>query len=327
VIDRIKSLLGTHVGFIYDGRAETPNQSAMLTIEADQIVLEVPLLGAAEPYDAWFQVNARLPEDLLFRNVSTAIHLSGLEFGGYQRGIGSQHARGFLRCRRLVEAGARAIGYRQIHGLHTELVGLPAWIKPAVFTEDVETNEESRVTAVTHRAERRDRLEVTGMPCLSLAPHFETAHDYPNGEHSIRETMAIQTKYSDLQSWEVHSREHRALQDLVSLAFWHPCNLSVEKALHLEDQLATLDGEGHGFEWRAAFVPVFGRRARGLPIRPIPQSRFSLFTYEDIGKEGLAKWYEEFDDLKKSMGVLSASLFRQGPTVEVMMLQVAVALA
>ena len=92
-------------------------------------------------------------------------------------------------------------------------------------------------------------------------PWFETRHDRANTLHSIREAIVIQTRFEHPAEWEAHSAHHRALQDLMALVYWWPCNLATEQALRLEDEITTVDGKNHGIEWHTAFVPVFGRRA------------------------------------------------------------------
>lgn len=314
-----------HVGFLIDGDPNTPHHAAALTISEEQILLEIPLLqDESDAYERWFE-DVPPPDDLYLVTGSHNFHLAGASYRTRNINFNAVST-GRIVFKRLVRAGEVQPSYRTIHGLRTELAGLAGWMEPGVFVQTYETGADNRVTSAIFRAEHVAPIEVPSVPELSLMPWYDTRHDQANRLHSMRETIVVQTKFEDLTEWETHLARHQALQDLMSLVYWWPCNLETEQALRLEDEIMTLDGAKHGPEWHTAFVPDFGRRRAGVPIRTIPGMRFPLFSYTDIGEAGLEMWLNEYEGLRKSFGVLSASLFREGGTVEVEMLQVAVGL-
>lgn len=87
-----------------------------------------------------------------------------------------------------------------------------------------------------------------------------------------------------------------------------------------------MDDTDHGATWRTAVVPAAGRGPKSSTLRPLATNRPPLFTFADIGIDGLERWFAEYEHLGQAMWVLAASLFRTGGTVEVQLLQVGTAL-
>lgn len=318
---------GSHVGYIFDGNDSTPHIAAMLTVEFDSITLEVPLLAdLTAPYDAWF-TEGPPPEHLIFRNAEESFSLSGLSVRRHKRNWGFGHGVGILEADRIVRSGLNDARYTAINGLQSEIVGLPWWIAPDVFTYKHHTDAEGRITGADFHLTSTPAIQIPGVPGLTLTPTFDFDHDWANGRHEMFEFVVVQTEFESLTGWHIHHRLQRALQDLVSISFWHPCNLSVKRVLHADDPERTIDGTSHGTTWRRATVSGFGRRAKGQRVRTIAKNKDRpLFAFADIGIEGVAKWYREYDELGQAMWILSASLFREGGTVEVRLLQVGTAL-
>ena len=331
----MKDLPGTHVGFIIDGDAETPYIAVQLTVTPDECLLEIPMReGVTDAYQAWFSSfwssnsdDAKIPESLVFTKLGLTCDLSALRQKHISNSMDDSQGTGILSVGRVVETGIDAPeSYKTINALRSELDGLPAWIRPGVFAMEVHPNEEGRVEGVTYTVESKPSISVPGYSELALHPHFNTTHEWSNGLHSMRETMQIGTQFVDPQDWTVHHKLHRAIQDLVSIAYWFPCNAVAVQALREDDAEKDMGGGSHGRAWRSVVVPDFGRRTVRTPIRVLPSNDRPLFDFTDIGADGLGKWLAEYDQLGQAMWVLASSLFRAGGTVEVQLLQVGTAL-
>lgn len=323
------SLQGTHVGFVVGPHDGDPVHPSMLSIEGDRFRLDVPVRVDALSLPAFFAGpgdEELLPHDqLLFSSVDHTFWLADLRrIHRRSDSIGRQVWT--YDVDKLVETGPRPPSFHSIHGLRSEIVGLPSWLTPNVFSAEYELNEKSRLERVTFTAQRQQSIHISSASGLSVAPYFEFSHDSANGTHHIRETVQVESLLPIALEWSFHVRLHRALQDLVSLAFWHPCNLISDAALRFDDGMVTLDGQFHGSDWRDAKLADFGRRMVNQLLPMLPKDRQPLFYFNDIGSEGVSKWFEEYEALSQAMWVLSASLFRQGGTVEVQLLQIGTAL-
>lgn len=318
---------GTYVGYLIDGRDDTPHVVGMLTINHDKASLEVPLLsGQTDVYESeWFK-DSTLPEELLFRNQEVSFSLTDIAFNQYNTALGGAHGTGILTIGRVVETGTRAPSYQSFHGLRSEIVGLSTWLAPRSFIDTFELTEQHRLRSATFTIEKKPNISVEGVEGLSLCPSFTISHSWSNGVHSMTERMTVETRFPDPGTWWEHAQHHRALQDLISLSYWWACDADVDAVLREDDPATSIADTSHGEEWRHAQVTGFGRRTVRDTPPDLPSKRRPLFTYDDIGAAGLAKWYADYQDLGQAMWVLSSSLFRHGGTVEVRLLQVGVAL-
>lgn len=319
---------GCYVGYIFDGDPATPHLPAMLTVEPDSAKLELPLIaGSTDFFDRWFTDDGSLPEILMFSNANECFSLSDLSKKRHGHTWPGGLGVGILEVGQIVRAGFNALNYSEINGLQTEIAGSPWWIEPKVFKYEHHADPEGRITGLDFQVTSTPAIPIPGVPGLELAPSFESDHDWAEGRHQMREFVVVKTAFDTPTGWHTHHRLHRALQDLVSLSFWHPCNLALHRVLRYDDPERSIDGTSHGAVWRPAWGSGFGRRRKGQPIREFASIRKPpLFGFTDIGQEGLARWYREYDELGQAMWVLSASLFGEGGTVEVRLLQVGTAL-
>lgn len=331
----MKQLIGTHVGFIFDENEETPHVAAMLRVTSDICELQIPMLeGVTDPYGEWFpsmrregQANGTLPDNIVFSNTDLTVDLTDLRNRNYVENWGSAHRTGVISVGRVVETGITAPkSYMKINGLTSEVVGLPSWISPDVFSSEATQDEKGRIKVIEFKCERQPGIEVSGVQGLTLRPYFEYTHDWANRKHGMRETMQVESRFDEPADWRAHHRLHQTIQDLVSIAFWFPCNLAPARALREDDPARDIGGGSHGEQWRDMIMPSFGRRSVRTPVRELPKDRRALFTFDEIGEEGLAKWFDEYESLGQAMWVLSSSLFREGSTVEIRLLQIGTAL-
>lgn len=314
-------------GFVIDGVPNTPHLAAVLHADPDGIRLEIPLLkGVTDDHMKWFEDPTAIPNTLWFVDTHGSTCLSGFGSRTLVRNLSRGTGLGTLDVSYFAMTGERRPNYSEINGLSSELVGLPKWLEPNVFSHETNTDESGRLQAATFRVQSRPKVTIPGATGLLLSPHWHTDHDYANRRHAMSETVRVDTRYEEPRSWSEHLRVHRAIQDLIALAFWHPVELVVHSAFRSDDPITTLDGAEWGEEWRTSIAPFSGRRSKGSPTRPLPKNARPLFYFNDIGADGVATWISEYKALGQAMWVLSSSLFRGGGTVEVQLLQVGTAL-
>ncbi len=314
-------------GFVVDGVPDTPHLAAVLHAGPEGIQLEVPLLeGVTDDHIKWFKDPTTIPDHLQFIDMHGSTSLSGFRSRSSSRDLLRGTWLGTVEVSYFAMTGHRQPDYSEIHGLSSEIAGLPTWLEPDVFSDDTETDDAGRLQAATFRVESRPDVTVPGVAGLLLSPHWHTEHDYANGSHTMRETVRVETRFEEPLPWTEHLRVHRSIQDLIALAFWHPTNLVVHSALRVDDPATTLDGTEWGEQWQTAIAPHSGRRSKSSPVRPLTKNARPLFYFDDIGADGVATWMREYDALGQAMWVLSSSLFRGGGTVEVQLLQVGTAL-
>lgn len=319
----MSELLGQYVGFIFDQTEETPHHTGVLEVRSDGIALEVPLLeSVTDAHDAWFATQD-MPDELYFRNHQDAFYITGLQVKQRTINYPSGHGIGRATADRIVKTAGASTTFANLNGLRSELDGLPAWVGGDSGIElsfESHPDNESWLRSVGFKGTEQQPRVVPGIAGLSFANHFKFTADRANQVYLMSHALNIETMFADPGDWNSHTRIHHAIQDLVSLAYWHPCNL---RAIDLHHQDETLSGRP---VWRPTFTPNFGRRAVGQSLPPLPGGARPLFAYEDIKASGLERWWNTYDKLRKAMQALSASLFRIGGTVEVQLLQVATAL-
>lgn len=316
-----RPILGTHIGHIIDGNADTPHTAALLTASEDQILLELSILeGVNEEYRIW---QSNPPEQVHFFNADRRFALYGIQCIGSRDQLVSRLMRLTCEVNVLVESRADCT---LLHGLSSDLQGLPGWASIGMFSFELEKDNSGQQVSLTYKMTNRPNISITGVEGLSIAPHYGGTVSASSGQYNMSESVRIESRFNEPQQWHVHTRIHRAMQDLVSLAYWFPCNQTAVQSLRDEDKVVTPNGMKLADGWKRIIVPDFGRRGRSSPIRRLGADSEPLFNFSDIGVEGVAKWFDEYDDLGKSMWILSTSLFREGGTVEVRLFQVAMAL-
>jgi len=313
----------SRIGHLYDGDVKTPHVAAQLSRTADGIRLELSLLnGVTDFHEAWFK-DQQVPSYLQFRDTAGAVALAGCRFGGYNRSLGYGHASGVIWGEQAI-VGADVEDYSVLTGVRSSIDGLARWTGLSSVSEKRKYDNESRLKAVTVRAKSKPAIEVGGEPPLSLTPYFSTSTDEANGTTLIREQVWVETLTQQPASWREHLRPHRALQDLLALAYGWPCVLDITFAQREDDPYRTMDGESYGSRWLEAVVPRAGRQ----PSResPLPATQRPLFVLADISPAGVAKWIGGYESLGRSMWPLASLAYQGNIPIQARLLQVATAL-
>jgi hypothetical protein len=314
----------SRIGHLYDGLEDTPHVAAQLSRSADGVQLELSLLeGETDFHTGWFK-DGVVPTALQFRDTDGAVALVGCRFGGHGRNPLYGHGRGKIEVEQAV-IGAGRYDYSEINALRSKVAGMARWSGLSSVEQNREHNDESRLTGVTVRAESKPAVTVGGAPLLSLTPYFSVETDEANGATIVRERALAETRTSQPSGWTGHLRPHRALQDLLALAYWWPCSLEMTTTQRDDDPYRDLEGASHGPRW---FDVVMHRPGRQSPDgdAALPHNRRPLFVLADIGPAGVATWISEYEDLGRPMWVLTSVLYQGGIPLEARLLQIGTAL-
>jgi len=312
------------IGQLYDDVEDTPHITAQLRRDSAGVHLELSLLADVTDYHAdWFRTR-QLPSFLTFRDTSGPVALTGLRLEGRNRSFASGLARGTIRVDHAV-IGADVANYSSLDGLRSEIAGMALWSGLSSVTKDRAHTEEGRLRSFVITAESQDAVAVSDDDSVLFTPYFSVNLDDANGRTVIQEQILVETRARPAAPWDEHLRTHRALQDLLSLAYWHPCALRVTAAQRLDDPHRTMDGQDRGPRWLEAIVTRAGRAMLDHDLE-LPAHAHPLFAFSDIGPRGVSQWLQEYQTLGRPMWPLAALLFSGGTPVQADLLQVATAL-
>lgn len=313
----------SRIGHLYDGLEETPHIAAQLSRTPDEVRLELSLLsGVTDFHEGWFK-NRQVPSHLQFRDTAGGVALAGCRFGGYNQSLAHGQARGIVWAEQAI-IGADVYDYSTVTGVRSAIDGLARWTSLSSVSDKRKYNDENRLKAVTLKARSKPAIVIGGEPELSLTPYFHISTDKANGTTFIHEQALVQTLTDKPASWQEHLRPHRALQDLLALAYWWPCGLNVTHAQREDDPYLLMDGESLGSRWLEAVVPQAGRRP--FKDAPLPAAQQPLFVLADISPAGVAKWINEYEPLGRPMWPLASLAYQGNIPIQARLLQVATAL-
>ncbi len=306
-MDNTLPIGAARIGQLYDDVQDTPHVAAQLRRDSAGVHLELSLLADVTDYYAdWFRMR-QLPSFLAFRDTSGPVALAGLRFERYNRSLASGLAGGTIRVGQAV-IGADVADYSSLDGLRSEVAGMARWSGLSSVTEDRAHTEEGRLRSFVITAESQDAVAVSDDASVLLTPYFLIRPDDANGRTLIQEQILVETRARPAAPWDEHLRTHRALQDLLSLAYWHPCALRVTAAQRLDDPYRTMDDQDLGSRWLEAIVTRPGR-ARPEHDLELPAHAHPLFAFSDIGPRGVSQWLREYQTLGRPMWPLAALLF------------------
>lgn len=112
--------------------------------------------------------------------------------------------------------------YSSLDGLRSEIAGMAQWSGLSSVTEDRAHTEEGRLRSFVITAESQDAVAVSDDASVLFTPYFSVNLSDANGRTVIQEQILVETRAQPAAPWGEHLRTHRALQDLLSLAYWHP---------------------------------------------------------------------------------------------------------
>lgn len=106
-----------------------------------------------------------------------------------------------------------------------------------------------------------------------------------------------QTLASEAMSWDAHLDLHMGVRDLILISRWWPESCTPQRAHRADDPERSHDGEIIGPSWRDV---VTADEVAELPTH----HRLHLIPFEELGIEGLHKWFELRDRYSRALDPL-----------------------
>lgn len=300
---------------------DTGEDDSVVSVTFDEDGAEVIWPRALGFADAWERNNTgTLPTTSIFRDHSGYLTLREGSTGGLSMStVGSSQQR--IRYRSVVETGGAGVGYDHINGMRSEIEGLARWAKMHPVTGSIEFEEGRKSPRVLITAENLDSLKLGGRLGLTLDTSFHHNPTPTGGVYSVSEALFVSTQSIELFTWEDHAAAHHMIQDLMCLAYGHPCRVQLRAVMRDDDQPYGTGDERRW--WPNVYAPDFGR---GAPPEYLPEERQPLFYLDEADGDRVAKWLDEFESWSRPTWIAVTTLFQQGSTVEAQLLQVGIAL-
>jgi hypothetical protein len=215
---------------------------------------------------------------------------------------------GSASFRFVVAAGRRGRTYRRINGMRTHLQGLDEWIP---------------LSAVSHEREgktgggHRDILTLEAQPSVRVGRRLNAAienwysfsiHPHP-GQSTFTDRVHMRTDVSTARTWDEHLDVHNGLRQLLTVAGWQRYGFTDVEVQQRSDPQTVLSGESIGARWAPVYTYALERPTE------IDRSRF-LFTFDDIGASGVARWFALRDDFGRAIAGMIHAVGRTESALE-----------
>lgn len=321
------------IGIVYRFGDSRPLGVGQLTITDRTIVLELPTglditVGFDEPEP--FTVSTDILDStgrLVFADHSMRIGLGECRLAGQSSNlIGELTGRVRVAARFAVELDNLSQDLFNINGMRSEIDGLAAWTALSSVEKQTHYDDQGLISGLTTTARSQTKVDIAPSSGLSFNPHFSFEESRNHGTHTITEKVLVQTFLPTAADWEPHVMVHQSVQDLLTIAYWRRCQLQIASVTNKDHPLTDpLDGTPLSDRWRSSTSTWSGRgqihHGSSLNERDTP-----LFSFDDIGVEGVRRWVDEANDWARVVNPLSSSRFQRGSTTEVLLLQVGVAI-
>lgn len=299
----------SRLGFIYDGRHDSPDVACLLENDGKSIRLTVPWSGNyAREYRAWFSdgdilfdhaPHEPVPERLFFRDRLGRVALIGCRSVGFNDVIPRGDGAGRIHADYAVMGADQADRYSRICGLRSEVQGLGEWMG-------------IRSVHRRHIVKGRVRVEVVAEPPppqrlnsrlnATAQASFRIIRSVPD-ETTVRESTSIQTQVTSPREWNDHLAFHMAIRDLISISAWRAATFESHAVLHVQDPLRVLSGQTVGEKWNPVATHV-----TGIPAEKSAQKLNFLFKFDDLKTAGISRWLRVRENFSRGVEPIVASL-------------------
>ncbi|MFG1621168.1 hypothetical protein [Kribbella sp. NPDC049227] len=212
--------------------------------------------------------------------------------------------------------------YSRINGLRSEIEGIGAWVGLGSLDSERIFTEDGRLKTVSLHLRSPEPLRVGRQLNLTIRP----AYRYGPGEHpdetTINERMLVETRVSSPRDWEDHLCLHSAVRDLIRVSAWRSFNFQDHEATRDDDPLRTIDGTSHGRQWYK--VDTF--RTGMAPKSSTSGHIGFLFSFDDIGPTGVAKWMRLKERMSRGINPILRLLELREATIETHFAQLGIGL-
>lgn len=296
-------------GDLYVFDEDTPPVKAVLARTDEGISAEVPWSSSSDHQASWFlgdgfqgmpTLTKPAPKRLAFVDSHGVIQLVDCWPRGFRSNFDS--GVGWMWAKYAVMDVRSDVDFAKVDGLASEVSGLRDWLGVSSVHEQ---DPGPAVRAVTVVGQRADEIVVT--PELTLVPTFSTDRPAGTGTTVFRDYVLCRTRVETLEDWDVLSRTHLGVRDLLVLARWRPETCTVIMVTRHDDPMMTLDGTEHGRQWRDVVVGRYEEPpAFASGYRPY------TFEYDEIGgAEGVARWLLLRDEFSRALDPIITDRYLQ----------------
>lgn len=218
--------------------------------------------------------------------------------------------------------------FMEVTCVRSEIAGLASW-KP-VITPTVKTtrfNGDTLLTDVNFESKAGATKEIGTKDGLRIVPYFSANSSWTayGARHEIIERVSVETRVDGRTApLTGHLKTHRKVQELLALAYGSSCG---QRLVSVSSDTMPRKYAGmvaSGDHWRGAISTGCWRGS--TPYLMEPPNGHPLFYLDDIDETGICRWVEESSDWGCIVGPLMTWTFDNGGSVEVEVLQIAVAL-
>ncbi|WP_410819119.1 HEPN domain-containing protein [Micromonospora sp. 050-3] len=310
------------LGYVFVPNSSDPPAPALLRIDEHAgIDVDIPLLPGAYPPHS-LDNPAPSPEYLHFKDDRGLLTLGGCHGRGHRWNSASGCGRKFLRAAFAVKgADFSDESTKQVHGVRSQLAGLHAWMGWQITTMTIKNDAEDNIEEVGISKRIVAATVVSeGSYTVRFAPTVKTRDFDFTGEETHYDTLADQPT-----SWDSHLVLHSAIRNLVALSLWHPVDYVSHEVQHPSESRQLPNGDEPPMPWRTLHYLHRTRRTHNVsPTEPRVQSEH--FTYNDVGENGVKRWFELSRSHSRTIAPLMSHLYLTGLPVETQMTHIGICL-
>lgn len=233
-------------------------------------------------------------------------------------GVGSQRIRALL----VVHSGGPAFAYDDVNIMQSEVDGLAEWSGVTSVTRTLQFEEGKGLTGATVKAASVPDVVLGGELQATLTAGFSIPGKSSGNVHTVTDILHLRTESPKPIGWREHQVRHRMMQDLMYLVYGRPCRMTAKWVAHEDDHFA---GREEGSVQRKIYVPSFGQGSADVDLLDRDKHR-PLFRHAVVDPSALERWRDDFDHWSRPTWIAVGMLFQSGMTIEVLVLQIGVAL-
>ncbi|RKQ94578.1 hypothetical protein U746_0325 [Mycolicibacterium mucogenicum 261Sha1.1M5] len=178
------------------------------------------------------------------------------------------------------------MAYEFVHRLRWEVSGLRRWMGRSSITERRFVDKRHRTEVVIEPAER---FEIPGRSDVAFIPRTWWRHASEDVQEA-HDLLWIETNAEEPSRWNSHAAVPRMLRDLLAISRWSAETYELRSASRDEDVIENMStNEVLGRNWREV---VTVSPLESPESRPYEFNRRELIRFEDIGLEGLPRWFD-----------------------------------
>lgn len=326
--------LSTRIGFLVDGDPETDLMTALYEHDDLGVRLRVPYLVSTEDMRGrWWSTGMQYgddpdrtkysyspPAELDYYDSKGAVGLIGCRSGrASQRfgGTGPDAGVGVINVRYALEGAELASNYLKLNGFRSEIDGLGHWLGYSALKSFIKLPKDGTGREITTTAAAPEDMPL-GRPLNLKAIAHALSSGLQTPEVTFRSRVFLETFTKTAKEWQDHLTLHFGLRNLLRIASWHPINFQSHQAASLKETIEISGDEKQ--TWREVRTATTGVSESVWKTN----DRF-LFTYDDIGRAGVARWLKLANTYHRGIEPLIRLLDLEGATVDAHVMQLGIA--